>query len=81
MKRILAFGAHPDDIECSCAGTLARCRDNGHCVGIAVVTNGDVGSPTLRKAEIAAVREREARASAAVIGAEFFWLGYPDGLL
>jgi LmbE family N-acetylglucosaminyl deacetylase len=81
MKRILAFGAHPDDIEFTCAGTLAKYRDNGHHVGMAVVTNGEVGSSTLSKAKIAAVREQEARASAAMIGAEFFWLGYPDEFL
>ena len=81
MKRVLAFGAHPDDIEFCCAGALAKYRDNGHHVGMAIATNGEVGSPTLRKAEIAAVREKEARASAARIDADCFWLGYPDEFL
>ena len=79
--RVMAFGPHPDDIELLCAGTLAKYRAAGHEVAMAVVTSGNVGSPTLSRSEIAAAREREARASAAVIGAEFFWLGYDDEFL
>lgn len=81
MNRILAFGAHPDDIEFLCAGTLAKYSSSGWQVGIVLATNGEVGSSTLSKEEIAAVREKEARASADLIGAEFFWLGYPDEFL
>ena len=79
--RIMAFGAHPDDVEMNCAGTLAKYAQQGHAVAIAVMTNGEVGSPTLPKEEIAAIREREARAAAAVIGARLFWMGYPDEFL
>jgi len=79
--KIMAFGAHPDDIEFLCAGTLAKYAQAGHEVAIAISTNGEVGSPTHSKTEIAAIREREARASAAVIGAEFYWMGYPDEFL
>ncbi len=79
--KIMAFGPHPDDVEILCAGTLAKYKAQGHEVGIAVMTRGDVGSPTLSREEIAAVREKEARASAAVIGAAFFWAGYDDEFL
>lgn len=79
--RIMAFGAHPDDIELLCAGTLAKYARQGHAVAMAVATNGEVGSPALPPAQIAAIREKEARASAALINAEFFWLGYPDEFL
>jgi LmbE family N-acetylglucosaminyl deacetylase len=48
---------------------------------MAVATNGEVGSTTLPKEEIAAVRKAEAAAAAAVIGAEFVWMGYPDEFL
>ena len=81
MGRIIAFAAHPDDIEFLCAGTLAKYKASGWDVGIVISTNGEVGSPTLSKPEIAAVRKKEAEASAALIGAEFFWLGYPDEFL
>ena len=79
--RIMAFGPHPDDVEFQCSGTLAKYKAQGHEVAIAVMTRGDVGSPTLSRDEIAAVREKEARASAAILRAEFFWLGYNDEFL
>ncbi len=79
--RIMAFGAHPDDVEIFCSGTLAKYTSQGHAVGIAVMTRGDVGSPTLSREEIAAVREQEARAAAAILHAEFFWMGYDDEFL
>jgi len=78
---VLAVGAHPDDVEILCAGTLIRYRRAGHSVGICVLTNGDLGAPDGDKATIAAVREREARHSAEVIGARLFLLGEPDGFL
>jgi LmbE family N-acetylglucosaminyl deacetylase len=79
--KVLAVGAHPDDLEFLSAGTLAKYKRLGHEVAIAIATNGEVGSSTLPKAEIAALRRAEAAASAAVIGAEFHWLGYPDEFL
>lgn len=78
---ILAVGAHPDDIEFQCAGALAKCRARGDGVAMAVATNGEVGSSSLGKAEIAAVRRREAEDSARVLGAEFHWMGFPDEFL
>jgi len=79
--RIMAFSPHPDDIEILCGGTLAKYAAQGHAVAIAVATNGNVGSPTLPPDEIARVREQEARNAAAIIGAEFHWLGYDDEFL
>ncbi len=76
--KVMAFEAHPDDVEHLCAGTLAKYKASGHEVAIVCVSNGEVGSPKLPKEEIARVREREARESSEVIGAEFFWLNYPD---
>lgn len=79
--RVLAVGAHPDDLDLLTGGTLAKYAQQGHHVTIAVATNGEVGSMTLPKKEIAAVRKGEAEASAAVIGAEFVWMDYPDEFL
>jgi LmbE family N-acetylglucosaminyl deacetylase len=79
--RVLAVGAHPDDLEILCAGTLAKYAARGDQVIMAVATNGEVGSATLPKEEIAAIRWREAQASANLIGAEFIWMGYPDEFL
>jgi LmbE family N-acetylglucosaminyl deacetylase len=79
--RVLAVGAHPDDLEILCAGTLAKYARRGDHVTMAVATNGEVGSATLGKAEIAEIRRQEAQASATVIGADFIWIGYPDEFL
>ncbi len=68
--RILALGAHPDDIEILCGGTLARYRQAGHDVVMAHVCNGDCGHFVIPPAELAAIRAGEAAAAAAVIGAE-----------
>jgi len=78
---VLAICAHPDDAEILCGGTLAKYAQRGDRVAIAVVTNGEVGSPTLSKTEIAAIRRDEAQAAADVIGAEMIWMGFPDEFL
>ncbi len=75
---ILAIGAHPDDIETCCGGTLAKFAKMGHKVFTATATNGNVGSSTLPMEEIAAIRKEEARRAAAVIGAEYICLDYDD---
>ena len=41
---ILAFGAHPDDIELSCCGTLIKHMEAGYTVGIIDLTQGELGS-------------------------------------
>ncbi len=40
---ILAVGAHPDDIEFMCAGTLAKYAKRGDKIVMAIVTNGEIG--------------------------------------
>ena len=79
--RFMAIGAHPDDVEVQCAGTLARCVQLGHEAVICVVTNGAAGHMVVKPPEMARIREQEARAAAEIIGAEFIWLGYPDEFL
>lgn len=75
---ILAIGAHPDDLEFLCAGTLALYAKAGHRVVMAVATNGNVGSPTLSREEIRAVRRAEQEAACAIIGAELVWMDFDD---
>ena len=75
---ILAIGAHPDDIEMQCAGTLALYAERGHKIFMAIATNGNVGSPDLTREEIGAIRHEEAKASCALIGAELIWMGFDD---
>ncbi len=75
---ILAIGAHPDDVDLLCGGTLALYAAAGHRVSVAIATNGNVGSPTLTRDEIAAIRHEEALRSCAVIGADLLWLDFDD---
>jgi LmbE family N-acetylglucosaminyl deacetylase len=79
--RILAIGAHPDDLEILCAGTLARYAQAGHEVVMCLATDGTAGHMIIKPPELAQIREREARAAADVIKAEFIWLGFPDELI
>jgi LmbE family N-acetylglucosaminyl deacetylase len=79
---ILFFGAHPDDLEILCGGTIARCVAEGHVVWMATATNGNVGSPTLTNDEIGAVRKKEAEAAAKCLGAAgLIWLNENDEFL
>lgn len=61
VRRILAIGAHPDDIEIACGATLAKQRDAGHMVWGLVLTRGEQGGD-------AEVRPGEAWSSAAFLG-------------
>jgi LmbE family N-acetylglucosaminyl deacetylase len=78
---VLAIGAHPDDCEILCGGALAKYAAAGHHVTIGIATAGDVGSPTVSREEISAIRHREAENAAGVIGAELIWLGLRDEFL
>lgn len=75
----MAIGAHPDDLEILCAGTLARYAAGGHSVMMCHVALGDRGSYEHTRDEIAGIRDVEARRAAEMIGAEYMSLGIPDG--
>lgn len=52
---LLAFGAHPDDIEVGCGGLLIKLKKRGYKTGIVVFTQGEMGTggtPELRQAEV-----------------------------
>jgi LmbE family N-acetylglucosaminyl deacetylase len=76
--RVLAVGAHPDDLEILCGGTLARFVQEGHEVVMCHATAGDRGSFVHTSEEIASIRGREARKAAEVCGAEYATLGLRD---
>jgi LmbE family N-acetylglucosaminyl deacetylase len=78
MARILAIHAHPDDVEILAGGTLALLAGLGHDLSIVTFTPGDCGSVDLPPDEIAAIRRREAAASAATIGASYTCLEFRD---
>jgi N-acetylglucosamine malate deacetylase 1 len=60
---ILAFGAHPDDVELGCAGTILKEISLGKKVGIIDLTRGELG--TRGSSEI---RDQEANAAAKILG-------------
>jgi bacillithiol biosynthesis deacetylase BshB1 len=72
---ILAFGAHPDDVELSCSGTLIREVRQGKRVGVVDLTMGELG--TRGSAEI---RMKEAALAAEIMGLSYRQnLGLSDG--
>ncbi|MEX2534420.1 MAG: PIG-L family deacetylase [Trueperaceae bacterium] len=77
--RVLAVGAHPDDIEILCAGTLARFVQEGHEVVMAHASVGDKGHGEIAHHEVGQLRQSEAREAAKVIGARSETLGFRDG--
>lgn len=83
-ERALVIMAHPDDIEFSCAGTMARWVDGGCAVCYVLVTSGDGGidEPGMTRARAAEIRAAEQRAAAAALGVdEVVFLGEPDGMV
>ncbi|MBI3501705.1 MAG: bacillithiol biosynthesis deacetylase BshB1 [Bacteroidetes bacterium] len=72
---ILAFGAHPDDVELSCSGTILKNISEGKKVGIVDLTRGELGTRGT-----AAIREKEAKNAAKILGVSFREnLKLPDG--
>lgn len=67
----MAIAAHPDDIEFCMAGTLLLLRRTGFEIHYLTVANGSCGSLTLPAAKVRRVRLGEARAAAAILGAQF----------
>jgi bacillithiol biosynthesis deacetylase BshB1 len=63
---ILAFGAHPDDVELGCGGTIAKEVAFGKKIGIVDLTRGELG--TRGTAEI---RDKESEAAAKILGVQF----------
>ena len=63
---VIAVGAHPDDVEIACGGTLARLVEQGYQVGIVDLTDGEP-TPSCENPE---VRLAEAQAAAKVLGVQ-----------
>lgn len=73
----LFFGAHPDDVELSAGGTIARAVKEGLRVGMIDLTRGEMGTRGTP-----AIRRREAASAARVLGAAFRdQLDFGDGVL
>src|SRR5258708_6241470 len=71
---ILAIGAHPDDIELTCSGTLAKAKKLGYKTGIIDLTEGELGTRGTKS-----IRSVEAKAAAKILGCVRESLSLPDG--
>ncbi|WP_452220884.1 bacillithiol biosynthesis deacetylase BshB1 [Lacinutrix salivirga] len=72
---ILAFGAHPDDVELGCGATIAKEIANGKTVGLIDLTRGELGTRGT-----AATRKQEAADAAKILGVAVREnLGFADG--
>ena len=72
---ILAFGAHPDDIELGCGGTIAKEIANGKKVGLVDLTRGELGTRGTAK-----TRDQEASDASKILGISVREnLGFADG--
>lgn len=72
---ILAFGAHPDDVELSCSGTIIKHISLGKTVGIIDLTRGELGT----RGDVE-TRDKEADEANKIMGVKFREnLNFPDG--
>ena len=76
---VLCIGAHPDDPESGCGGTLARYAAAGHAVKIVYLTRGERGIDGKSLDEAAHIRTLEAEAACVVLGATPLFYGQIDG--
>ena len=74
---ILAFGAHPDDVELGCGGTISKAIHAGRIAGIIDLTRGELGTRGS-----ASIRALEAASAADILGVKIREnLGFPDGFI
>ena len=75
---VLAVGCHPDDIEISCCGTLAKCVKRGDKVTVCHVCNGNMGHEIIEPDELREIRIGEAKKAGALAGIEVVTLDIGD---
>ncbi len=83
-ERVMVVMAHPDDIEFSCAGTIARWTKAGAKACYVLCTSGDGGiaAEGITRQQAAKIREAEQRQAAKICGVdEVVFLREPDGML
>lgn len=78
-QKIVVVGAHPDDPETGCGGTMILFSDAGHEVVSAYLTRGEAGIDGKSHADAAQIRTREAEEACQVMKARSAFLGQIDG--
>jgi LmbE family N-acetylglucosaminyl deacetylase len=71
IKVAIAIGAHPDDIEFYMAGTLLLLKQDGFETHYLTLASGNCGSSQYNAGRLRSIRQKEARASAGILGAHF----------
>ena len=77
--KVLAIGAHPDDIEIFMYGTLSACKHRGDDIFLAIATDGAAGG-VVKGQSLAKKRTNETSVGLKKLGLPFF-LNFPDGKL
>src|SRR5947199_6377631 len=72
---VLAVGAHPDDVELGCAGTLLAHAERGDRIHLLVMTTGEQGP----QAALSRISEQERAAE--ILGASLHWGAFHDGAI
>lgn len=83
-KILLAVGAHPDDIDIGCSGTVAKYISEGHEVFYLILTDGSKGSEdtNISNRELIKTRQEEQQKAADILGvSKVFFLDFIDGEL
>lgn len=84
QRIILAVGAHPDDIDIGCSGTVAKYISEGSLAYYLVLTDGSKGSEdlTISNKELIKIRQAEQQKAADLLGVKkVFFLDFIDGEL
>lgn len=74
----LAVGAHPDDVEFICSGTMALLAAAGWELHVATLSLGDYGSDEYSAQEIRRIRRAEAENACHIMGASYHYVGLHD---
>ncbi|HUI74177.1 MAG TPA: PIG-L family deacetylase [Candidatus Acidoferrum sp.] len=78
-QKIVVVGAHPDDPESGCGGTIALYTSLGHEVVIVYLTRGEAGIEGKTLQEAAAIRTAESEKACAILKARPVFAGQIDG--
>jgi len=76
--KILAIGAHSDDVEIACGGSLMKWKEQGHDIFILTITDSEYTLPKNGFSRSAEVAKTEAEVAARMIGAELIFMDKPS---
>lgn len=76
--KVLAIGAHPDDIEIAAAGTLAKCVKRGDDVSVCHLSTGNLGHLLIPPEKLKIIRAEEAVSAGKLAGIKVFCAGFND---